>query len=62
MKNATCFPIFGILGLIFVTLKLCDVIAWSWWWITAPFWMPLAIALVVALIWALVVAFVSRRF
>ncbi|MES2662285.1 MAG: hypothetical protein V4629_03185 [Pseudomonadota bacterium] len=28
----------GVLFLIFLTLKLCDVIAWSWWWVTAPLW------------------------
>lgn len=30
--------ILPILGIIFVTLKLLDVIAWSWLWVTAPFW------------------------
>ena len=24
--------------LIMFTLKLCGVIAWSWWWVTAPIW------------------------
>ncbi len=28
----------GLLGVAFVVLKLTGVIAWSWWWITAPFW------------------------
>jgi hypothetical protein len=32
------FPLFPILFLIFLTLKLCDVIAWSWLWVTAPLW------------------------
>lgn len=36
-------PIFPILGLIFVTLKLTDHIDWSWWWVTAPFWGPAAV-------------------
>ncbi|MEM7706569.1 MAG: hypothetical protein AAF358_13505 [Pseudomonadota bacterium] len=30
--------VFGLLGVVFVTLKLCGVINWSWWWVTAPFW------------------------
>lgn len=32
-----------ILFVIFVVLKLCEVITWSWWWVTAPlwWWMPL---------------------
>jgi len=24
--------------LLFLTLKLCGVIRWSWWWVTAPLW------------------------
>lgn len=30
--------ILGIFGVVFVVLKLCHVIDWSWWWVTAPFW------------------------
>jgi hypothetical protein len=29
---------FGILGLIFIVLKLTEVIAWSWWLVLAPFY------------------------
>lgn len=32
----------GILTLIFITLKLCGTITWSWWWVLAPLWMPIA--------------------
>lgn len=42
------FPILGILGLIFVTLKLAEigvVATWSWWWVLSPFWIPFAIVL-----------------
>jgi Transmembrane Fragile-X-F protein len=28
----------GALFLVFLVLKLTHVIAWSWWWITAPLW------------------------
>jgi hypothetical protein len=28
----------GVLGVVFVVLKLCGVIAWSWMWVTLPFW------------------------
>lgn len=46
----------GVLTLIFITLKLLGVIAWSWWWVLAPMWIPAVIALVVVLvvvIWAI---------
>jgi hypothetical protein len=29
-----------ILFLIFMTLKLTGNIAWSWWWVTSPLWIP----------------------
>jgi hypothetical protein len=35
----------GALALLFIALKLTHTIDWSWWWITAPLWMPLAFAL-----------------
>lgn len=40
MKMGIC----SVLGLIFVTLKLTGVIAWSWLWVLLPFWGPIAIA------------------
>ena len=50
----TNFPILGILGLIFITLKLTGHITWSWLWVLSPFWIPLVIAVVfVAIVYAL---------
>ena len=36
----------GLLTVLFIGLKLTNVIAWSWAWVLAPIWMPLLIALV----------------
>lgn len=33
---------FNLLFLVFLVLKLTKVIDWSWWWITAPLWGPIA--------------------
>jgi hypothetical protein len=58
----------GFLGLTFIVLKLCGVIAWSWWLVTLPLWGGLAIGIgvmVLAMISAVIVtAFVllSSRF
>lgn len=49
------FPILGILGVAFIILKLVGVLAWSWWWVLAPFWIGPALALVVLVIWLLLV-------
>lgn len=39
------FPILGLLGVVFIDLKLCHVINWPWWWVTFPFWGGFAIIL-----------------
>jgi hypothetical protein len=37
--------------LMFTILKLVGVIDWSWWWVTAPLWVPALLALVF-FVWA----------
>lgn len=37
--------VLGWLGLIFITLKLCGIIGWSWWLVLAPFWAGIALIL-----------------
>lgn len=60
-KNVTVnFPIFGILGLIFITLKLTGHITWSWMWVLSPFWIPIAMVLAIFLIVFIVGMFTSR--
>ena len=36
----------GILFVVFFILKLTGYIDWSWWWVTAPLWIPFAIAMI----------------
>lgn len=33
----------GFIFLIFLTLKLTYVIDWSWFWVSAPLWIPYSI-------------------
>lgn len=48
-----------VLFVVFLILKLTDVIDWSWWWVFAPLWIPLAILFVGAFI-AAMIAVASR--
>jgi len=32
-----------ILFIVFLVLKLTGTINWSWWWVTSPLWIPLAL-------------------
>lgn len=42
-----------VLGIVFIVLKLVGVITWSWWWVLAPFWIPLAIVVLCLIILAI---------
>jgi phosphoglycerol transferase MdoB-like AlkP superfamily enzyme len=42
------FP--AILFIVFMILKLTDVIDWSWWWVTCPLWSVTVLALIVTII------------
>jgi hypothetical protein len=37
-----------VLFIVFLVLKLCNVIDWSWWWVFAPLWIPLVVSAVLA--------------
>lgn len=49
----------GLLAILFIGLKLGNVITWSWWWVLAPLWGPFAAVVVVLavlavqMVWAL---------
>jgi hypothetical protein len=66
VRNSGGIGFCGMLALVFITLKLCNVIAWSWWWVLAPLWIPfvlvfgiLLIAGIIALICAAIIGFVK---
>ena len=44
----------GALFLLFLGLKLTGAIDWSWWWVTSPLWLPVAVVLVILVIMILV--------
>jgi len=39
----------GLLTILFIGLKLTGYIAWSWLWVLAPIWIPMAFAMVIIL-------------
>lgn len=53
-----------VLFLIFLVLKLCGVITWSWWWVTAPLWGGIALILAILAVFMLImgIAALARRF
>lgn len=46
--KSSSIGLLGFIFLVFLTLKLAEigqVATWSWWWVTCPLWIPLAIVL-----------------
>ena len=49
----------GLLQIVFIILKLCHIIEWSWWWVLAPTWITvLLLAVIVGIVIA--VAFIKE--
>lgn len=42
------------IAFIFIILKLDNVISWSWWWVTAPLWIPFALIFILATVQSIV--------
>lgn len=40
----------GLLGVLFIGLKLTGYIDWPWLWVLSPFWIPLVVLLGILLI------------
>ena len=53
-SSSSGIGVIGMLGILFVGLKLTGYINWSWWLITLPFWGGLAVVLLIVLIAAIV--------
>ena len=48
----------GVLFVVFLVLKLTHNIAWSWWWVTSPLWIPW---LVIGGVFVIVAFFASMK-
>lgn len=51
-----------ILFIIFLILKLTHVINWSWWWVTCPLWLPIAIAILCSIVIVLLNCFEVSKY
>lgn len=49
-----------VLFIVFLILKLTEVIDWSWWWVTAPLWIPVALVVVFLIISGLIMFLLGR--
>lgn len=46
----------GALTIVFIVLKLCNVITWPWVWVLSPIWISVGLAVVIGLIAAVAIS------
>jgi membrane protein YdbS with pleckstrin-like domain len=49
----------GLTFIVFLVLKLCGVIDWSWWWVTAPLWGPFALLIAGLFIYIIIAVIIA---
>lgn len=49
-KSSGGIGFFGLLTIVFIVLKLCHVITWSWIWVLSPIWIPAFVGIIILLI------------
>ncbi|MCM1337731.1 MAG: hypothetical protein NC187_08135 [Candidatus Amulumruptor caecigallinarius] len=49
-QTATGLSMPVVVFLVFLILKLTDLIEWSWWWVTSPLWIVAGLIILTALI------------
>jgi hypothetical protein len=51
----------GLLTIVFIILKLCKVISWSWWWVLSPLWISMIISLIIIGIYIAIIVHEDRE-
>lgn len=60
-KSTGGISFYSLLGLLFIGLKLGGVITWSWWWVLAPIWIPIALVIITLVIISIIIYYTDIR-
>lgn len=50
----------GVLTIVFIVLKLCKVINWSWIWVLSPLWISAALTILLLIIFIIIAAILNK--
>lgn len=50
----------GALTIVFIVLKLCKVINWSWVWVLSPLWISITLGLLICIIFFVVLVVLTK--
>ena len=51
----------GILTIVFIVLKLCRVISWSWLWVLSPIWITVLFWIIVATVYCVYCDYTKKK-
>lgn len=51
----------GLLAIVFITLKLLNVITWSWWWVLSPIWISAALIFIILGVAAIIAVYLGSK-
>lgn len=51
----------GLLTIVFIVLKLCGIINWSWIWVLSPIWISVILVILIVVIFVFVVKVINKR-
>lgn len=51
----------SLLTIVFIVLKLCGIIAWSWWWVLSPLWISTILWVILGVVILLVEGWKNGR-
>ena len=49
-KGGGGLELLSVLGIVFVVLKLVGIIDWSWIWVLCPFWIEIALFIILYIV------------
>lgn len=50
-----------MLFIVFLILRLCNVIAWNWWWVTSPLWISFVLIAISCILYIISYIVMSAR-
>lgn len=60
-KSSDGVGLMWVLFIVFLVLKLCKVIEWSWWWVFSPLWIVVAFGVLLIIIAYIVKGYYTWR-
>ena len=59
-SSSSGIGMFGMLTVLFIGLKLADIITWSWWWVLSPWWIS-GIIILISMLFILLMGSLAKK-